>query len=94
MPLLKKRGTTAPLWRNVSPDQRDNLFRLIEYMAEYGFHRRLIADTAGITESQVYLALQKLRIRLRDYRDGKTMAARRVIAVAPPVARVKFRKAN
>jgi len=85
--MRKGQGTTAPLWRTVSPERRDSVFRTIEYLALRGFHAWKIADVTGVTVSQVYIACQKLRIRLRDYRDGRTAPARAIIKVAPVILR-------
>lgn len=89
-----KRGmmNTAPLWRSVAPERRDSMFRTIEYLALRGFHARTIARVVGGTIGQVYLACQKLQIKLRDYRDGKGEVARKVIRVAPPVVSFLRRK--
>lgn len=88
MSKLKGQGTTAPLWRTVAPERQDSLFKQIEYMAEHGFHAWKIAEVCGCTMSQVYLACNKMRIRLRDYRDGKTAVAVQVIRLRPAMVKV------
>lgn len=84
---MKKSGSTVPLWKTVPEDRRYWLYKTIEFMALRGFHCRTIARVCGITEGQVYLALQKLRIRLRDYRDGKGPVAQRFMSEAHQVSR-------
>lgn len=79
---MKRSGETAPLWRKVPEAQRYNLYWTIEYMALRGFHCKKIAEVCGLNEGSVYLACQKLQIRLRDYRDGKGPVAQAFVAQA------------
>jgi hypothetical protein len=69
------------------------LFRNVEYFAERGFHAWKIADICGCTVSQVYQACSKLRIRLRDYRDGKGEVAVCIIKAHPVMVKVIRRRA-
>lgn len=48
-------------------------------LAQYGLHGQTIANHTGLTRAQVYNRLQKVGIKLRDYRDGETQPARIVI---------------
>jgi len=67
------------------PKKRDRILSTIMYMGLRGFHAQTIADWCGITKGQVYIVCRKQRIRLRDYRDGKTEPAEYVLARAPVV---------
>lgn len=46
------------------------------YYCEAGFHGKVIASATGLTVGQVYNRCHKLGIKLRDYRDGETSAAK------------------
>ena len=91
---LKGQGSTAPLWRTVAPERRDSLFKNIEYFALRGFHAQKIADICGCNKSQIYMACQKLQIKLRDYRDGKGEVAVRIIQLRPAIVKLVRRKAG
>lgn len=63
----------------MATDQRDRLFRRIEFMAHHGLHAKAIAEVAGCSVGSVYTALHKLQIRLRDYRDGKGPVGKMIV---------------
>lgn len=59
-------------WENLS-----NI--LCAHLAQYGLHGQVIANNTGLSRAQVYYRLQKVGIKLRDYRDGETHPAREII---------------
>jgi len=88
---LRGQWTTAPLWKRVAPERRDSLYKNIEYFGIRGFHASKIASLCGCTVSQVYQACAKLRLRLRDYRDGKGEVAIKIITLRPLMAKLMRR---
>lgn len=65
---------------------RDQIMRSVDasilMLGEHGFHAHTIADMTGISRSMVYSVLRRSGISLRDYRNGDTDAAKRVIGCA------------
>ena len=72
-----------------NPRLRRLLLTEVDRLGAHGFHAQTIADVCGISRSQVYQITKKLGFRLRDYRDGATMPAQRIILRTP---RVKIKK--
>lgn len=77
---------TRALFRSMDKLLRDHLYRMIEFLAVRGLHAKAIAGAVGVSVSQVYLACGHLKIRLRDYRDGRGPVGSKL------VARVKRRR--
>jgi AcrR family transcriptional regulator len=48
-------------------------------LGSLGFSAAHIAEETGLTTGQVYYRLRKLDLRLRDYRNGASPIARRVV---------------
>lgn len=80
---MNRDKSTILLFRTEAPERRASIYKTVEYMALRGFHCRKIAEVCGITEGQVYTACGQMRIRLRDYRDGKGPVAEQVVRAAP-----------
>jgi hypothetical protein len=66
---------------------------LILTLAGYGFHAATIADWVEqaigetVTASQVYACCSKHGVRLRDYRNGKTPIAQKILRGSTMAAR-------
>jgi len=61
-------------------------YRLCEMMAMSGFSYRAIGNTLALTRSEVAHRIQKLGVKVRDYRDGTSPLAKQVIARLDEVA--------
>ena len=48
-------------------------------LAEYGLHCQLIAKLVGLTRTQVYYRHWKVGVTVRNYRNGKTIPARKIV---------------
>jgi hypothetical protein len=48
-------------------------------MAQWGFSARAIGDYTGLNETQVYNRLNRLGIKIKDYRDAKNDNAKTII---------------
>lgn len=90
---MARREVKAPKWKGVPEESREQLFSRVTYMIEHGFHGHYIAELCGISVGQVYTAAHKLGLSVRDYRDGRTSAAKRIV-VAAPVWRVITRRGD
>ena len=53
---------------------------LLLQLAERGLHGELIATLTGLTRSQVYTRCHQLGVSLRDYRNGTSEAAIKMIS--------------
>lgn len=62
---------------------RDKVESDVLYLAERGFHARTIAKIVGfgLTAGSVYYITGRGGLSLRDYRDGKTQPAKKILAV-------------
>ena len=61
-------------------------YRLCEMMAMAGFSHKGIARTLGMPASDIKYRLQRLHIKLKDYRDGTSRLAKEVIGRLDAVA--------
>lgn len=88
---MKKKGVSQEdrrLWVRLQrndPSRYKSLFDSIQFLGEHGFHAQTIADVCGITKNEVYIACAKLKIRLRDYRDGRNWIAKKIIVQTPKI---------
>lgn len=61
----------------------------VAFLGLWGFHARTIGEITGLSTSAVYTRLHKWEISLRDYRNGKTDVAQRLIGKSP-IARYRI----
>lgn len=79
----KEGSVSVTFSRKFEMSFKDPIFRRVVYMIEHGFHRQVIADQTGVTPYRISKISKAIGTRLRDYRDGKTEAAERIILKAP-----------
>ena len=64
-----------------------NQTEAVLYLVEHGFHGKTIARACGVRLGDVYYIARQAGMRLRDYRDGKTDAAVRVMRATKNIRR-------
>lgn len=62
---------TRAMFRKMDQKLRDYVYRSVEFLAVRGLHAQVIADCCGLAKWEVYRACRQMKVRLRDYRDGK-----------------------
>lgn len=65
-------------------------YRLCEMMGMAGFSYKAMMKTLGLTRTEVKYRLKRIKVRIRDYRDGDSPLARQVISRLDEVAQRKL----
>lgn len=82
-------GENRALFRRLDSAIRHRLYTGVEFLALRGLHAKAIATATGISVWQVYQMCRQMKIRLRDYRDGRGPVGAAVYSAGRKKARGK-----